>query len=282
MTDHPDDPMRQALRELRDAPNDDVTLRRVRARVLHPAAASQQSAAHWRWRFAAACLAVMVGGGAAVFLASREHDATLGVPVQQSEPAVSASSVSSVTADNARWRSSVDAAVESIILEDGTLRLHVNRQPGSKRVIVRVPDGEIEDMGTIFEVVVREHRTVAVRVDDGRVTLRLATMAPLTLHAGESWTPAELPPMRAPRAHVPHPPPAATSPAQAPADAAPSPSPERAPAAPSSAAEDAAYLAFIRAVRSDDAKSARTLAEAYLHDYPEGFRREEVRRFIAK
>src|SRR5262249_23323843 len=92
-----------------------------------------------------------------------------------------ASSVAAVEADTAIWRAVVEEAVENIDLSDGTLRLHVKRPPGGRRVIVRVPDGEIEDLGTIFHVVVREGRTASVGVDEGRVTIRIHGLAPLTI-----------------------------------------------------------------------------------------------------
>ena len=276
MSESHDHELTAELQTLRETRVDAVAVRRVRDRLVHWAERESPRPRRERFgiRFAvgAVVLVAFVAIGAILF-AMRRLSSHAELAVRSTEPP--ASSLSSVVADNASWRSAIGDSVESIILDDGTLRLHVKRKPGSRRVIVRVPDGEIDDLGTVFEVVVREGRTVAVRVDDGQVTLRLASMSPLTLEAGESWERAErAAPLRSSRVIDEHPRMKASQ-------AATPPAPPLPPTRPV-ADEDAAYLAFIRAQRAGDTAAAKTNAASYLQSFPNGFRRDEVRRFIGE
>lgn len=247
---------------------DDVAVRRVRGQLL--AWAEAETTRRWEkraqvyawWPRVAAVALVVMAAGLGLDGWRRWH-----VTPDEVE-----SSVASLEADAARWRSVVDEAVEKIDLSDGTLRLRVNKKPGGKRVIVRVPDGEIEDLGTVFHVVVRDGRTARVGVDEGSVTIRLHGMAPIVIGAGQTWERGEervvfsrSPSARA-RAVTPEP---AIEDVSVPA---PPPQADR---------EDAAYLAVIRAARAGDVARAKALAADYLREFPNGFRREEVRRVHA-
>jgi hypothetical protein len=86
----------------------------------------------------------------------------------------------------ARWVRERDGQTETIRLDDGRLSLKVHRGEG-ERVIVRVPDGEIEDRGTTFSVEVAHGRTERVSVEEGAIELRRAGSPTVTLSAGESW-----------------------------------------------------------------------------------------------
>ncbi len=201
-----------------------------------------------------------------------------------------ASSLASLEGDAAQWRSVVEDAVENIDLSDGTLRLHVKRQPGGRRVVVRVPDGEIEDLGTIFHVVVRDGHTALVGVDEGSVTIRLRGLKTITLGDGQTWErdapsavvarvstqrPAMADTEREPRA-----PAVAREEVQPPAKAIAAPMPNTPPAA-AGEREDALYLSFVRAWREGRMDAARELGGVYLTEFPDGFRHAEVRCVVA-
>lgn len=271
MSDHLEDQLTRELHGLRDKPVDAVALRRGRERLLKHVSgdAEQKRSLGYAGRMVlAGATLVAVAASAALMFTTRDVPPSSAPPAHEKEPV--APSIASVEADNAQWSSSIDDTLESIVLDDGTLRLHVRRKLDSRRVIVRVPDGEIEDVGTVFEVSVRDHRTVAVRVEDGRVTVRLAASEPLTLEAGQSWTRAE----HTPAAHH-----ARVADERretksvAPVEQSSSPPQGQ-------LGEDAAYLAVLHALRAGDTALAKEHAAAYLRDFPNGFRRDEVRRFV--
>jgi hypothetical protein len=192
-------------------------------------------------------------------------------------PATAASSMTTTveTTDEggARWTRTTNRGVEWIDLADGTLRLHVTHAPGSRRVLVRVPDGEIEDVGTIFHVVVRKGRTERVGVDEGRVTIRLANTAPITLSSGATWERPEesvavLPALSA----------VATATTKRPQAVPTTRSSGLVDPAPDATGEDAAYLHTISLLREGRNAEARLAARQYLRQFPGGFRREEMAR----
>jgi TolA-binding protein len=182
-------------------------------------------------------------------------------------------------------------------------------------VLVVLPDGELEDIGTTFSVTVDGGRTTRVRVEEGSVVLRLNGRAPLTVTAGEAWAPALPAPSAAASASASSQtaptsvPPARPSAARSP----PSPAPLASPAVddPSAdfraalsalhagrageaaagfasflarhphdaRAEDAAYLRFLALQRSGDESAASAAAREYVRRFPRGFRRTEVEPF---
>jgi ferric-dicitrate binding protein FerR (iron transport regulator) len=81
-----------------------------------------------------------------------------------------------------------DAQRELLRLDHGELWIHVSNDRDGRPLLVKLPDGELEDVGTTFSVVVQNHRTMRVNVEEGRVLLRLAGHAPITLDAGQSWS----------------------------------------------------------------------------------------------
>lgn len=258
----PNDPIEE-LRQLGE-PVDEVALRRGRERLLTWASTEKRSARPLAW---AVAVAALVAGLVGVALWRR------GAPLE--------SSVASVVADNAQWRTVSDDLVEHVDLSDGRLRLNVQRKPNSRRVIVRVPDGEIEDMGTVFDVLVRDGHTVKVGVDEGSVSMRLSGMMPVTIRAGEVWqreepvkaapvepvAPEPLKPVESPRViQEPRPlkPTAVTEPVQ------------------DNVREDAAYLEIVRALREGRTDEGIALARQYLVDFPQGFRRSEIERVVTR
>jgi len=189
----------------------------------------------------------------------------------------------------ARWVIQNSAGLEQVVLSDGAAAFKVHPHP-DRRVLVRLPDGELEDLGTTFEVAVHDQRTSHIAVSDGRVAVRLSSQPPFSLGAGEHWerppaspTPppsvALAPPTShfAPARHADplHPLPRAARSAGN-AQAAPAPAPSSALDRDSTHAEDAAYLAVVALLRRERYAEARLQAKAYLMRFPNGFRRVEM------
>ena len=198
----------------------------------------------------------------------------------------------------ARWSIHQDDATEHVDLLDGSLAIRVRRPSGGRRVVVRVPDGEIEDIGTVFHVTVAEGRTSRVHVDEGRVLVRIGATAPRLLLAGQTWERKEETTAAAPSAAEPAPVVAAPSARATPATSAsvrhPTPSalpstvaaatPRTSPATSSSSPtsalgdveEDHSYVQVVRLLREGRDAEAKAAARDYLRRFPHGFRREEM------
>jgi hypothetical protein len=188
---------------------------------------------------------------------------------------------------NARWSQTTLPDVRRITVIDGTVSLSIQRPAGRGRVIIELPDGEIEDIGTRLTVTVRDQHTVSAVVHEGSIALRLRGREEQHLGAGESWVR----------------PPAATASSMAPGpsypatDARPRPLHARAPGAtdapePTSTdlsrardsteviaerrAEDRAYIEVVKLLRAGREADARKAASAYIMRFPTGFRRSEM------
>jgi hypothetical protein len=211
----------------------------------------------------------------------------------------------------ARWSEHIDREMDRVDLLDGTASFVVHPHQG-RRVVVRVPDGELEDIGTVFEVRVAGQRTRHISVTAGRVSVRLRAREMFSLGAGEVWEPESDPhgasaESRPPGLGAPvtftgeggcagvtvSAVPAGKSIALAPRKLAlRSAEPavvvsqaafERAPealhppvAAESVEAEDAYYLRIIELLKRGEYAEARRDAKTYLLVFPNGFRRLEV------
>jgi hypothetical protein len=214
-----------------------------------------------------------------------------------------------VRADSsARWSRHSEAGLERVVLDSGALSIRVDHATSQRRLLVILPDGELEDIGTTFSVSAAAGHTTRVTVQDGSVVLRLQGSPPIALGAGDAWSPPLMPAV-APSA-VAAPSPAASS-AQLALPAAPSakhavtavsdgdPSADfRAAMAsldsgdnttaaagfaaflarhPQNArAEDAAYLRILALERAGDAAATQRAARDYLARYPRGFRHAEA------
>ncbi len=287
------DRLQADLRNLYEGEADLLTVRRLKARVLEHADARWRGRARARGRWAlalgGAVAAGLIGGASLLWLPLLE-------PVDMHGEGA------------ARFTATTDGNVERVELEDGRLRIAV-RDP-AHRVHVAVPDGEIEDLGTVFHVTVANGYTEQVDVEEGRVLLRLRGQPEQTLVAGQRWvrTPPDLAARAPARLEAPAPePPAPPSPTAEPAPrvllrparstqpkasvepthgasvSSPAPSPEVLapvlPAPPPDAeVEDAAYVKVVVLLRSGKDQEARLAARQYLRDFPNGFRREEVGR----
>jgi hypothetical protein len=206
------------------------------------------------------------------------------------------------------WSDRRDGDRERIVLERGDLRIHVDHAAGQGGLLVVLPDGELEDIGTTFDVHAGDGRTRRVSVAEGHVVLRLRDRPPVNLGPGETWV--EEPPAPAPSsisppvlaAPGPSPPPSDRETRRGPppaASGAADPSAEfraamsaldlgdshdaaarfeafvaRHPRDPR--AEDAAYLRVIALQKCGDAAGTRRAAVDYLRLFPDGFRRAEV------
>jgi hypothetical protein len=192
------------------------------------------------------------------------------------------------------WHKSQAGSQVRLELETGEIRASIGERRPGQSLVIQLPDGEIEDLGTVLTVRVEQGHTASVRVFEGRVRLRLVGSAALELGVGDSWVappapkpepapscstaqlPAATPRSRskALRARVEQRPPAAkeipNKEAAVPVDIASPPSPQHA------REEDEAYLRIVELVRAHRFDEARSAAKDYLLRFPKGFRREEV------
>jgi TolA-binding protein len=119
-------------------------------------------------------------------------------------PTVTAYAGLVVPSSDAGWSQTRVGHVERVRLEAGSLIVRVRPQQPDERFLVELPDGELEVRGTTFAVSVRGGATTQVRVDEGRVELRIAGQPAFTLNANDVWPPAlPIAPARAHRAPVP-------------------------------------------------------------------------------
>ena len=230
-----------------------------------------------------ALAATLIVGASAVLL-------TRPKPAPQTESSL----VQVAAGPEARWTERRAAGEDRIVLAQGFASFSVSRHD-RERVFIEVPDGEIEDLGTVFEVRVRDLRTTHVYVREGRVFVRLRTRAPFELKAGQSWEsePSEVAAVpAAPSAVVPRGPAPLAAPPKVAASVKAKPAFESA-ASPSStkpeptlarsdSAEDDAYLHIVDLLRNGHGAEARAQAERYLVRFPSGFRRPEVQSILAR
>jgi len=271
---------------------DEVALRRLRASTLERADAtlSGRTSAAPRVRWIALALAATI---AAFFVVRVSLHRAVTQPPNDSSVSVTA------TSGEARWsRASIDG-VDLVTLDHGTIALVVRRKPGDPRVVVRVPDGEIEDMGTVFRVTVDHGRTTEIHVTEGSVVFRRRGGESVTVVAGAPFvarldvgsTPPPMSPTIAENvAPAASPPPSVTPPKTPHGDGTvPTASPSSHPPPMSSdpttqdeaIEEDGAYLQIVALVREGRSEEARLAAKEYLRRFPNGFRRPEVEKIAA-
>jgi hypothetical protein len=90
------------------------------------------------------------------------------------------------------WSQRSEAGYDLVELEHGSLWIHVEHGARYAQPLkVVLPDGELFDQGTTFEVSAASGRTLRVTVQSGRVELRVWGLEPVTLEAGDTWQPAE-------------------------------------------------------------------------------------------
>ena len=188
------------------------------------------------------------------------------------------------------WNEIRQGNSERVLLHDGHFELAIHRPSAASRVLLVLPDGEIEDLGTALEVWISEGQTRRVSVRSGEVVMRLHGSETTHLRAGEQWrsddrltaSASSSASREAPNASS-----ANTSlqspPGSAPGHARPQKPTATASTAPSSAGpisgrvtEDSAYLRVLDLLDRGRNEQAKLAADAYLAEYPHGFRRLEI------
>jgi hypothetical protein len=86
-----------------------------------------------------------------------------------------------------RWSQRSEPTVQLIALEQGALWTKISHNRPHPPVVFRVPDGQIEDVGTTFTVSVQAGRTRHVAVEEGAVVVRLRGEREVRLTAGQVW-----------------------------------------------------------------------------------------------
>jgi len=218
---------------------------------------------------------------------------------------------------DAVWARRAEPGHDTIVLDRGELWIHVDHTHGQSRLVVALPDGELEDTGTTFTVRAEGSRTTRIAVEDGSVALRLHGKPAVAIGRGQTWVPERQPAPAAPaRAAVTEPDapgrPSLSQPSSAPPRRAPS---ARAASTAEAAdpardfraavamldaganhdaalafarfldehpqdarAEDAAYLRVLALHRSGADAQTKRAAQEYLRHHPAGFRRAEIER----
>ena len=315
----------------------DLELRRVRARVMrdtaeggiprkNAGALSRSLAAVLATFLAAVLLTVFsVGMRRTAGTARAPHVASTAAPPatvpRSSAPPASAPTSSAeqayagsvVPSSDASWSQTRDGGLERVRLDVGTLIVHVRPQNPDERFLVELPDGELEVRGTTFAVTVSHGSTTRVRVDEGKVELRIAGQHTRALIANEVWPTPALAPARTHHAAAlptstfapsPHVPPGTAVATEAPrltdgdaaryADAAQLLSAGKYDEAanafhafgagplPATQAEDASYLEAVALARAGRLDAAALVAEHYLDSFPESFHGKEAAILVAR
>jgi ferric-dicitrate binding protein FerR (iron transport regulator) len=94
-------------------------------------------------------------------------------------PRSNATEVTLVAAPGAQYERETNGAKDVVRLTDGEFDFDVRAHASGKRLLVVVPDGEIEDIGTRFRVVVKDGATSEIAVSEGEVEFRREGVPPL-------------------------------------------------------------------------------------------------------
>jgi hypothetical protein len=155
---------------------DELHVRRERTRLLaafdHALVTPERPSGARRQLLLAAVLAGALG--VVLFLRARPTGAPTSAVVHANETAV--------------WSQQSGGGREKVVLERGTLSIHVSHAPGQRPVLVLLPDGELEDTGTTFTVSAEGGHTTRVAVEEGSVILRINGQRSVSIGAGETWS----------------------------------------------------------------------------------------------
>jgi hypothetical protein len=169
---------------------------RIQRRKLLEEAARQQPTANrfksgMRVRRLPVAYALVAAAAVVLALFGARRFANKAVPVAQPAPAPAADMLASEIEVRAmpetRWSKRSEPPVELIALEQGALWTKITHKHPHPPVLFRVPDGQIEDIGTTFTVAVQGGETQRVAVEDGAVLVRLRGLKEIHLSAGEVW-----------------------------------------------------------------------------------------------
>jgi len=186
-----------------------------------------------------------------------------------------------------KWSRRAGTRREEVILESGTLSINVAPAASvERRLVVLLPDGELEDIGTTFSVSAHAGRTSGVSVQHGSVVLRLRGLSPVTLSAGESWQPslASVPvpasSSQAPLAALDHPKPASRARQHSQGSAADAHAriPAAHPVDPAAHGADSAsdFRKAVSALNAGDNALAVELLTAFMTEHPRDSRTEDA------
>ena len=226
-----------------------LALRRLRNETMASVDSDLRRERAPRWRFVVAASALAV---AVLFVMTRPKAVSPPPPLVLQPPKADVSPT-----EGARFSRAFDGDAERVTLTEGTIR--ISHGPGAPRLVVVVPDGEVDDIGTIFAVTVHDAHTDHVSVTEGVVALHLDGVPATSLTSGMEW--------RRP----------APSPAVSTVIVAPRPPRTGAPM-PVLDDEDATYLEVLRLEREGHKDESREAARHYLDRFPDGFRRDEMHR----
>jgi hypothetical protein len=169
----------EALRAIRGGEADDLRIRRGRTRLL---AAFDRALVAPEGRATPRRLLVLAVGAATVVVGLLVLWRVRPLP-----PTAQASSAV-VHADGAAvWSKGREGGREKVVLERGVLWIHVDHSPGQGSLVVVLPDGELEDIGTTFIVTAEDGHTKRVTVQEGRVVLRRRDRPQVAIGSGETW-----------------------------------------------------------------------------------------------
>jgi ferric-dicitrate binding protein FerR (iron transport regulator) len=168
------------LRGLRMPHLDDLAARRQRQRLLAALDAVVIAAPRRRftWRPVAVAALLLCGVVFGVLLGLRTHPA---------EPSISSRFVVELESKGARWSRHYEGHLHVVVLEDGLLSVRSSAKQPDDRLLVRVPDGEIEDVGTQFTVLVGGARTKRIEVSEGQIVFRAKDAPERRVQAGARW-----------------------------------------------------------------------------------------------
>ncbi len=306
-----DERLRMLARALPDDGPSELTLRRLRTRVLRDVAtgAPGRDGARWLRVAVAAGVVVALAGGLGVMrgaVRARAAHVAAAAPAEHAEPLPTTLAGTVGAVPGARWAQVRDQGVERVTLDEGTVTVHVRHQTVGERFLVMLPDGEIEVRGTTFDVTVDAGATREVHVDEGIVELRLRGRPVARLGAGETWdAPAQVvaePAVSARPAPAAARPAGSSAPAIAPADDGATAyaraiqllregRPGEAAAAfhalaaahpGGPQAEDASFLEAVALARAGRLGEAADAAEHHLATFPSSFHRKEAALLVAR
>ncbi len=296
----------RALPAVEPAP---LELRRLRGRILRDVAMASPAPHPLSWRRVALASSLGIAVAAMVTLVVlRSVARTSAASVRAMATTLATAPLAgAVTASaEAVWTQERQAGIESVVLQAGTLRVHVRPQGPGERFLVRLPDGEIEVRGTTFEVTALGGSTWHVGVSEGTVVLRLRGSPDRSLGPGSVWAAPESSAPNGPTAPVraAASPPAIVrrTPAVHDADEGAAAYVEamrsfregrydRAAAAfhafalafpGATEAEDASFLEALSLARAGRADAAALAAQRHLESFPQSFRRKEASILVAR
>lgn len=156
---------------------DDLSVRRLRRATLERANAAwmERGPSRERGRRLSIAAAGLAFACALVGLAWWGHLRHEGATVQVTEGTA------------ADWSRDTSAEAQRVTLREGAIELRIKRAAEDPPFFVVVPDGEIQDVGTVFRVEVKGGVTTSIEVSEGAVVFRRPGQPEVRVEAGEHW-----------------------------------------------------------------------------------------------